>query len=89
MAKKYDIKYNQYTDGLCCFFHHDGREFFADLSDIPFSIDFVNECMIFPAKDGRVTDWSELYCKRNIEITEGQLARCIDEFKKEYDDNKR
>ena len=45
--------------------------------------------MIFHAKDGQVTDWSELYCKRNIPITKKALAACIDEFKDSLKDNRR
>lgn len=78
----YEIKDNPYTGGLYAFFEHEGCEFYADLSDIPGSdiVGYKNECMIFPAKDGKVTSWSELYCKRNIPVTIDSLAACIVEF---------
>lgn len=81
MAANYDIKLNTYTGGIYCFFEHNGEEFCADLSDVPFSIDYVNECMIFPAIDGKVVRYEDLYCKRNIPITDEALIACIEEFK--------
>lgn len=86
---RYNIQVNPRTLGLYAFFKHKGSEYYADLCDVPWSIDYVNECMIFHAKDGQVTDWSELYCKRNIPITEEALAACIDEFKNSLKDNRR
>lgn len=34
-------------------------EFFISTADVPFS---GWETMVFPAKNGEVTDWDELYC---------------------------
>ena len=86
---RYNIQFNPRTSGLYAFFKHKGSEYYADLCDVPYSIDYVSECMIFHAKDGQVTNWSELYCKRNIPITEEALAACIDEFKNSLKDNRR
>lgn len=76
------IKRNEVTGGLYCVFQHNGSEYYADLSDIPESYlaGYTNECMIFPSVDGEVTAWDELYCKRNIPITEEALRECVEEF---------
>lgn len=80
MKTDYTIKDNPRTGGLYAFFKYKGYEFYADLCDIPGSIDYVNECMIFSAKENQVSNWNERYCKRNIPITKEALAACIDEF---------
>lgn len=81
----YDIRLNPNTGGIYCFFEYKGLEFVADLCDIPYSIDYTNECMIFAAQDGKVISWDELYCKRNIPITNNSLIDCIEEFKRSLD----
>lgn len=78
-----NIKYNPRTEGLYCFFTHNGQEYYADLCDIIYA-DYT-ECMIFPSEDEQVTSWSELYCKRDIPVTEAQLEKCIEEFIKTID----
>lgn len=78
----YNIQFNPRTCGLYTFFEYKGSEYYADLCD---TIDYGNECMIFHAKDGLVTDWADLYCKRNIPITKEALTVCIEEFKAELD----
>lgn len=88
---KYDIQLNPMNFGLYTFFEHDGQQFYADLCDIPFSeeyLDYENECMIFSSKDEQVTNWHELYCKRDIPVTEEALIECIEEFIKLYDEGK-
>lgn len=61
------------------FFGYNGKHYYADLTMIPFC---RSECMIFEVKDGNI-DWSELYCKRGIPVTEKELIKCIKEFCKE------
>lgn len=78
---KYKIERNPQNGGLYAFFVHDGQEYYADLC---FCI-LYTECMIFTSKDQEVTDWGELYCKRNIDISEEALTACIDEFIEQLD----
>lgn len=77
-----DIKRNPSNGGLCCTFQHNGREYWADLCDVPFSylVGYQNECMIFPSVNGKVSSWGDLYCKRNIPLTEEALRECVKEF---------
>lgn len=78
-----NIKRNPYNGGLYCFFEYDGHEFYADLCLTLFD---GTECMIFHSKDQQVTNWSELYCKRSIPVTEEALTECVQEFIKAYDE---
>lgn len=72
-----NIKRNPATGGFYCFFDHEGQQYYADLS---FTFDAGEECMIFPSKDEKVTDWWELYAKRGISVTEDNLRICVEEF---------
>ena len=74
-----DIKRNSLNGGYFCYFEHKGNQYYADVAWTP---DHGNECMIFPAKDNRVTDWGELYAKTAIPVSEESLKDCIEEFKK-------
>jgi hypothetical protein len=45
--------------------------------------------MIFESNEnGEVTNWSEVYCRRNIDVTRENLLKCINEFKREMEENK-
>lgn len=81
MAANYDIRLNTYTGGIYCFFEHRGEEFCADLSTIPFAFGYSSECMIFPAKNGKVEKYEDLYCNRDVRVTDNDLIDCIEEFK--------
>lgn len=57
--------------------------FYADVANLPY---IGNECEIFKAdKEWNVTDWIELYCNRDVEVSESFLLRCIKEFCEEND----
>lgn len=60
-------------------FKKDGEWYYADLVSLPL---YGNECMIFPAnKNGKVTDYSEVYCNRSMDsVNEDNLRLCIEEF---------
>lgn len=72
------IELNEANGGLCAVFEWDGQEYFADLCVAP-AVNFT-ECEIFQSKDGQVTNWGELYCRRDIPVTEEQLKKCVEEF---------
>lgn len=72
------IKINPANGGLYCFFEYNGQEYAADLCLIPYTE--YTECMVFAAKDGKVTNWGDLYCKRNIPVTKEALRECVIEF---------
>ena len=74
-----DIKRNFINGGYYCYFEHKDKQYYADVTWTP---DHGNECMIFPAKDNQVTDWGDLYAKRNIPVSVQSLEDCIEEFKK-------
>ena len=78
------IELNTANGGRCCFFEHDGHEFFADLCH---TFDYGTECMIFSSKDKQVTNWLELYCKRDIRICDESLRACVEEFIRDYDNH--
>lgn len=76
--KNYKSSKNFVNHGICATFEYDGQEYYADLCIVP---DLnVSECMIFKAKNGKVTDWGELYCERGIPVDEEELYRCVAEF---------
>ncbi len=86
---KHKIERNYHNGGLCCCFDVDGNHYFADLC-VPMGA-YYTECMIFKTgADYQLTlsNARELYCKRDIPITEKQLAECIEEFIKELKDGK-
>lgn len=69
-------------------FFLNGKYYWADLNTLSVS-DLETECMIFESnKNGKVTNWSEVYCRRNIDVTRKNLLKCIDEFKREMEENK-
>lgn len=60
-----------------------GKYYWADLNTLS---DLETECMIFKSnKNGKVTNWTEVYCCRNIDVTRENLLKCIDEFKREIE----
>lgn len=63
-------------------FSVNNKHFYVDLNDLGRAYDGEpTECMIFKAnKKGKVTDWSELYCHRNIPVNKHSLLYCIKEF---------
>ena len=83
----YKIRTNPATLGLYCYFEHNGRGFMADLCFVP-SVDYT-ECMIFSAWDWQVKSWTDLYCKRNIPVTEDALIKCIEDFKMNYKEDQK
>ena len=85
---KLDIQTNPNTGGLYCFFKHGGKEYFADLSVLHYHYEPQTECMIFAAKDGKVTSWSDLYCKCWLAVTDENLTACVEEFICDYIDSK-
>ena len=71
----YDVRRDAYY-GV---FEYDGAEYYADVCYVPFG--GYTECMIFKSENRQIADaGSELYCKREIPVTELQLFKCIDEF---------
>lgn len=75
--KDLKIERNHTNGGLWPTFKIGGKEFAADICDV---LGAYVECMIFPSKNGKVTSWGELYCNRNVNVTEKDLIRCINEF---------
>lgn len=76
-----NIERNPDNGGFCCKFRHNGKEYFADLCLVPYS-DYT-ECMVFDLKGEdqlTVGNSHELYCKRDIPVTEEQLTKCVEEF---------
>lgn len=67
-----NIEKNPRTGGFCCEFSFEGKQYFADKSNVPY---IGSETMIFAMEDGKV-DWSELYTDR----TGKSLSDCIHEF---------
>ena len=54
--------------------------------DLVNTIDYGNECMAFTSdKKGNVKNWSELYYKRNIDLTEENFKKCINDFAKQLE----
>lgn len=66
-------------------FSVNNKHFYADLNDLWRAFEGeTTECMIFKAnKRGKVTDWSEVYCMRNIPVNKDYLIFCIKDFCKE------
>ena len=61
-----------------CTFNLNGNWYWADLAFTP---DHGNECMIFHSnKKGEVKNWSEVYSKLGLDISEDCLRSCIEEF---------
>lgn len=86
---KLNIKRNPANGGLYCLFTFYGREFYADLCVMPHPTDYLTECKIFPSENGKVTSWTDIYCKQGIPVTDAALAECIQEFIKIYKSGKK
>lgn len=72
------INANENTGGLWCVFQKNDKFYCADIS---WTLDCGPECMIFPAdKDGRVTDWGDVFCKRYDFVSEDNLRGAVEEF---------
>jgi len=87
-----NIEYNPKNDGYCCVFEHNGKQYYADVCDLDRTIllacsGFGTECMIFAYADGQVTNWTELYCKRGVEVSPEGLRVCIEEFVEQLEDD--
>ena len=67
---------NRVTGGIYGYFDVDGQQYYADVSSVSIG-PTISECMIFKSKDNQVVNWTELYCNRNVEISEESLRRCI------------
>jgi hypothetical protein len=62
-----------------------GEYYWADLNTFR---DLETECMIFKSNEnGEVTNWTEEYCRRNVDVTRENILKCICEFKKEREGN--
>lgn len=72
-----EIRKNLFNHGYGCFFEHEGKQYYADVA---VTMDHGNSCMIFPAKNNKVTNWDELYAKTDIPVSEESLRECIKEF---------
>lgn len=77
----YDKEGNKYgkprQSQTFCF---NGKYYWADLNTIS-KYEPETECMIFPSdENGCVTDWTEVYCRRGIDVTRKNLLECIHEF---------
>lgn len=68
----YKVERNIGTDGFCCHFEHNGRRYYADVSE---KYTGFPECMIFPQNK-----WDELYVNYDMEVSPEGLISCIDEF---------
>lgn len=84
------IENNPHNGGFCCEFEHKGKKYYADLCKV---FDYgCSECMIFgvnETKEGSKVDFGrDLYCKRNIPVSEESLKNCIEEFVKHIKDAK-
>lgn len=66
------IEANTRNGGFCCNFSYGGANYYASLADLAC---VGTECMIF--YEG---DWTDLYCKRHIPLTEDSLKECVKEF---------
>ena len=77
---KYEIKENPKTGGVCCNFEFEGFMYYADLSYVPFD---GNECMIFAhdCTEPSGICWTDIFCRRDIPVTEEALIQCIEDFK--------
>ena len=71
------IERNINTNGWSCYFSHNEKKYWADLSPVG----GLNECMIFEVLfDGSIFTQEELYCKRSLDITPTSLLACVKEF---------
>lgn len=78
-----NIRRNEGTGGYCCDFYINGKKFYADVSRVMFC---EPECMIFEYDKNGELDWSGVYTKRYVAVSEESLLQCIKEFaKQEYE----
>lgn len=71
------IEDNTVNGGICALFNAGDQQYYADITHLTF---VGNECMIFKAENDQVTSWSELYCNRDVDVSEESLKKCIEEF---------
>ena len=67
---------NKASGGYCSTFEHNGKTYYADLSPCM----GLDECMIFPVKDGKTDFVDDKYCRRNVPVEPCMLQACIEEF---------
>lgn len=79
MKMIHDIHVDWMRSAYSCVFEHNGKQYFADLCVNMF---YDSECMIFAwdAETDQVSDWKDLYCKRDILLTAEQLMSCVEDF---------
>lgn len=83
MSKNIDMEIkrifkNKITGGYSAHFKHKNNYYYADIS---WTLNCGNECMIFSTDENEnVTNWRELYCNRNVCISEDDLMKCIKDF---------
>lgn len=83
VRKNIKIESNISNEGLCADFFKNGKKYYADIAYVPF---VGTECMIFPYKEDGKIDWNNVYCRRDIPVTEESLVDCITEFMKGIQD---
>lgn len=74
--KNLKIESNPINGGYCARFDVDDKSYYADICSLMFGGD---ECMIFAVENNQV-NWSDLYCNRNVDVSESDLRYCINEF---------
>lgn len=73
-----EIKENKLTGGFYAVIEKDKQYFLADLS---YTLDRGAECMIFRSdKEGKVTDWEEVYAEYFDIVTKENLRSCVENF---------
>lgn len=76
-VKDLKIERNPNNSRISATFKIGEQTFFADVCTC---VDY-DECMIFPAyENGYPVNWLEVYGNRDVNVTEEDLLRCIDEF---------
>lgn len=76
--KEFDIKRNKMTRGFYSVVEKEGNFYYIDLS---FTFDRGIECMAYPSdKEGKVSDWGEVFVAYPEEISENALKDCIEKF---------
>lgn len=78
------IENNPHTNGLCCFFHSRGKDYYASIINL--ELLGTTECMIFNAKGRQVHEWRDLYCKHGLPLCEESLKGCVREFLEAWDE---
>ena len=81
---KYDIKRNEINGGWYATVNKDGRWYYADLAH---TFDGYDEFMVFPSdKNGNVSSWLEIFCRRHCEVSPESIEELIDEFMEDGED---